>query len=201
MGCDIHFYVEVKQDDGAWLPRNEDLYDGRNYDLFAILAGVRNGVGFAGVKTGDGFNVIAEPRGLPDDVSNDILQESEDWGRDGHSHSWLTVAEIKAFNWKQETQHQGVVNLEQFKVFIKKGRPTSWCGVAVGSSVVHVSVDEMMDFVKGSVAMQEGKSYYTTVCWVETYADSVGTFLTETLPKMEALGDPEKVRAVFWFDN
>lgn len=201
MGCDIHFYVEVKQDDGTWFPCDGDFYDGRNYDLFAILADVRNGVGFAGIKTGDGFNVIAEPRGLPDDVSNDILQESEDWGCDGHSHSWLTVAELKAFNWKQETQHLGVVNVEQFKVFIKEGRPTSWCGDAGGSSVAHVSIDEMMDFVKGSVAMQEGKSYYTTICWAETYADSVGSFLTKTLPKMEAIGDPEKVRAVFWFDN
>ena len=33
-------------------------YDSRNYDVFAILADVRNGYGFAGTDTGDDFIVI-----------------------------------------------------------------------------------------------------------------------------------------------
>lgn len=216
MGCDIHFYVEVKQDDGSWksvdkwetdedgythVPWDDKFYGGRNYDLFAILANVRNGSGTAGVKTGDGFNVIAEPRGLPEEASPEVSKKAKDWEGDAHSHSWFTVAELKAFNWKQKTQHQGFVELEQFKIFIKEGRPRSWCRFVSGSSVIHVSIDEMMDFMKGSVTMQEGKFYYTTVRWTETYANSVGSFLTKTLPKMESLGDPEKVRTVFWFDN
>jgi hypothetical protein len=48
---------------------------GRNYDLFAILADVRNGRGFAGVVTGTGFDPISNPRGLPRDVSNDVINE------------------------------------------------------------------------------------------------------------------------------
>lgn len=46
----------------------------RNYDWFSILANVRNGSGFAGIKTGNGFDVIAEPRGLPDDISDKGLR-------------------------------------------------------------------------------------------------------------------------------
>lgn len=42
---------------------------GRNYNLFSILANVRNGVGFAGCKTGEGFEPIAMPRGFPADAS------------------------------------------------------------------------------------------------------------------------------------
>ncbi len=74
MGWDIHFYVE-KQVDGAWQSadqwtpneyagdegeppltiRYEDrFYTSRNYNLFGILANVRNGRGFAGCNIGDG---------------------------------------------------------------------------------------------------------------------------------------------------
>lgn len=83
MGCDIHLFVERRTDAG-WEqvpnPESDDWahparwYHERNYHLFAILASVRNGVGFAGVKTGDGFNVIAEPRGLPDDAQREAAR-------------------------------------------------------------------------------------------------------------------------------
>lgn len=48
---------------------------GRNYDLFAILADVRNGRGFAGIVTGTGFDPISDPKGLPDDCSEGVLDE------------------------------------------------------------------------------------------------------------------------------
>ena len=54
MGCDIHMMAKVQQDNGSW--KNAGEIDGnRNYDLFAILANVRNGHGFAGIKTGGGI--------------------------------------------------------------------------------------------------------------------------------------------------
>lgn len=45
----------------------------RNYDVFAILANVRNGTGFAGIKTSSGFDPIDTPRGLPDDLSAEVV--------------------------------------------------------------------------------------------------------------------------------
>lgn len=48
------------------------FWDDRNYNVFGILADVRNGYGFAGVDTGDGFVPIDSPRGLPDDLSPEI---------------------------------------------------------------------------------------------------------------------------------
>jgi len=46
--------AKVQQDNGSW--KNAGEIDGnRNYDLFAILANVRNGHGFAGIKTGGGI--------------------------------------------------------------------------------------------------------------------------------------------------
>lgn len=96
MGCDIHVIAEVKKN-GKWEVNKEEVfinpyykegetdYDwqktkfqadpdgGRSYDWFAILADVRNGFGFAGVSTGDGFDVVAQPKGLPDDLSSEGL--------------------------------------------------------------------------------------------------------------------------------
>lgn len=104
MGCDIHIIAEVKQD-GKWIlnttpvfknpyfkPEDKDKpadqkphwaveefqtypSTGRNYDWFSILANVRNGYGFAGCITGEGFAVIADPRGLPEDISKDGLKK------------------------------------------------------------------------------------------------------------------------------
>ena len=106
MGCDIHLYVEKRVGDkweavpgpnpwhGMWDDEPEErlndwIWDGRHYDLFAIMANVRNGYGFAGCDTGDGFVPIAMPKGLPDDVSPAIKPAPTDGG-DGHSYSWLT---------------------------------------------------------------------------------------------------------------
>lgn len=98
MGCDIHPHFEVrrngvwtyhdyqqahadgKYDDGSTRYNYSKLFDdplyvGRNYSLFAILADVRNGVGFAGCDTGDPFVPIAAPRGLPADVTDRTLAD------------------------------------------------------------------------------------------------------------------------------
>lgn len=78
MGCDIHFYVEKRingiwqtadkwsadlDDDRPYVDYDDRFYRDRNYDLFGILADVRNGRGFAGVTTGEGFVPIAAPQG------------------------------------------------------------------------------------------------------------------------------------------
>jgi hypothetical protein len=54
----------------------------RNYDVFSILADVRNGYGFAGVKTSSGFTPIAGGRGLPDDLSEGIVSHLKRIGYD-----------------------------------------------------------------------------------------------------------------------
>jgi len=151
MGCDIHFYVEKKQD-GRWVSADEwepspdyvpgegdrereirysrRFYSGRNYGLFAILAGVRNYWG---------INPIAEPRGVPDDVSDETLgeyatecdeQQATKWISKGyskrlrngqvscpdwHSASWFTLEELLAFDWTQTVTCKTRVNGPQYE--------------------------------------------------------------------------------------
>ncbi len=85
MGTDIHSIVQVRKAaerfrllgindappaaPGEWVTVGVAVAgDPRSYNTFAMLADVRNGRGFAGIKTSDGFPVIHEPRGLPSDL-------------------------------------------------------------------------------------------------------------------------------------
>lgn len=73
MGTDIHGvfqrYDERERNwyDVGYINWPED----RHYQLFAVLAGVRNGYGFAGVITGEVVPPIAPRRGLPPDFEMD----------------------------------------------------------------------------------------------------------------------------------
>jgi hypothetical protein len=89
-------------------------YDGRNYDLFAILADVRNGRGFAGFYTGEGFNPISDAKGLPEDVSSEVKAESDRWDCDGHSHSYFNLKELVYYDWEQTTitLKDGIYNMD-----------------------------------------------------------------------------------------
>jgi hypothetical protein len=110
MGCDIHAVVQRRTSD-RWetvtpppemLDEFGDLpFEDRDYALFAVFAGVRNR---------DNITPIAEPRGLPDDIE---AQGEQTWPLgvresryrvDGkymgdHSFSWLTAAELAAYDW------------------------------------------------------------------------------------------------------
>lgn len=119
MGCDIHCYIEYrypKHDD--WTSFGGRINPGRNYGLFAKLAGVRNY---------DDVTPVAEPRGIPADMSDgtgrsywmyvteapgdghctpEVAKQYVQYGAkykderenfvsnpDWHSHSWLTPDE------------------------------------------------------------------------------------------------------------
>lgn len=83
MGCDIHAFTEIKIA-GTWHTYTGVEMD-RNYDLFAKMADVRNY---------DGITPISKPRGLPEDVAAVTGVASRHYGNDGHSHSWLSHAEV-----------------------------------------------------------------------------------------------------------
>ncbi|MEK7625292.1 MAG: hypothetical protein AAB467_03000 [Patescibacteria group bacterium] len=61
------------------------IYAGEDYTIFTLLADVRNFSNF--VKP------ISELKGLPADISETTRKESR--GRDDHSHSWLSLKELK----------------------------------------------------------------------------------------------------------
>jgi len=100
MGCDIHLYREKKVN-GVWVTADEgwaDIYDegciclpyeeqfnDRDYDLFGFLA--------TGVRHEHEFSFAA--RGLPFTACEEVKTVNDRCGTDGHSHSYLSVGELK----------------------------------------------------------------------------------------------------------
>jgi len=212
MGCDIHLYQEQKID-GQWksadvwsdkykegrasVAYDDMAYYDRNYNLFAILADVRNGRGFAGVNTGAGFNPIAQPKGLPDDISEQVRAEAKYWQRDGHSHSWLTLREVLDYDWNQKTTLSGLVDARNFDNWKRRGAPESWCGAVFGSAVRKVTHSEMEAAI---AAGSDTKGMHCEVEWVRYYHQCAGSFWKAICMALHKAA-PEDVRFVFWFDN
>lgn len=239
MGTDIHLYVE-RREGAKWVscdvwetdkyepgiktvPYGKHFYDDRNYDLFAILANVRNGSGFAGVDTGDGFVPLSEPRGLPEDMSPELTAEATRSME--HTPSWVTLKELMDYDWTRTTLKRGVVNAAEYAKWAawRRGQnlgPESYCGGVSGRDVRHVSEEEMATIVRDAEkAARSGaganlcnsdvweavgaplKNLYCRVSWTTPYYRAANEFLSECVPRLWRLGKPEDVRLVFWFDS
>jgi hypothetical protein len=214
MGCDIHLVVERRNGDGRWqrvLPPPEAYdpwlkemaekepndryysdrvkyvwYNDRNYNLFAILADVRNGFD---------FKPIAQPRGLPDDLSEEVNalanpsdddDDSNDIWLGDHSHSWLTVRELLDYDWEQATMEGGWVDPWNFELWRQRGegKPDAWCGGVSGGSIEHISPREMAHKIDSGDIQWEGPET-TTGSWDgRKYSDSLSRSMkTWGLPK------------------
>lgn len=213
MGCDIHLFVE-KKENNIWKKVYGDFCDDRDYDLFSILADVRNGSGFAGCDTGTGFIPISKPKGLPKDVSKEIQEEYDDWDIDGHSHSWHTLKDLLEYDWTQITEKHGMLDAKEYKEWLrwKKGEgkgPSSYCSLVSGPSIHIISEKEMEDRIVNYQKEHENNTelsldffyLYCNIKWKEPYYRAAKDFWSETIPRLLRLGKLEDVRIVFWFDN
>lgn len=214
MGCDIHSIGQVKKD-GKWTTViGRPGGDGRNYDSFAVLANVRNGSGFAGVRTGDGWPYIAEPRGLPKGLELDEDEYAhcppyDSYGRSSstvwlgdHSHSWLLLSELEEFaekTLKSLTYNRtGVVDYDVWKA-IRDGKlkePTEWFGSISGAGVKVISADAAASGEIGT---------YVKMSWPKQALDCLYTF-KNYIEKLREIAAKEKVsaehvRLVFGFDS
>jgi hypothetical protein len=162
MGCDIHTRVEVflPRVEGAprWVMFDDDIFDtgwgegrmtcepfgDRNYTLFALLANVRNGYGFAGIVTGNPVTPLDEPRGVPSNASLGWLAEVDSWDVDMHSHTWFTLRELLEDNplYDQPLIRRGVISGPEYeKIRDEGGRPDGWSGSISGAKIITVTVD------------------------------------------------------------
>ena len=234
MGCDIHLHVETqskngwetadkwkKSDGGLHVDYDDIFYADRNYTLFALLADVRNGYGVAGCDTGNPVQPIADPKGLPNDVCQQVRDEYICWGSDAHSASWLTLQELMAFDWTQKATLRGVVDGPEYASWRhnKNRSPSSWCGGISGANIRHCTpqrMDDLLEEVKAratedigfwEIVRNELKDTYCRIEWTEPYHMRCNTFWYECMPRLLELAQcetgfcPERVRIVFWFDN
>jgi hypothetical protein len=218
MGTDIHAVFQAREN-GAWHDIHSDWPQNRHYFLFAWLANVRNGYGFAGVRTHTPVVPIAKPRGLPDDFAVDDASEHittsdtlNAWRRavhekypdeyglpDGgyrmwmgdHSHSWLTAGEILNAQRPGATMC-GVVDRKVYAVWDGHSQPPMWDGDVAGRDV-HI-VDDL-DFV-GDWPPKEAT--HVRIRW-QTPDNALDYFVDEVRRLVEQHGTD--VRLVFGFDS
>lgn len=118
MGCDIHGWVEAKIGK-KWVAIAELADDGRNYERFGLLAGVRGATG-----------VI--PKGIPKDVSDTTHFHIESWSRDAHSHSFMSIKKALSIFKKTsgaqdyDLYHLCEMNEESFESITTKFRLVFW---------------------------------------------------------------------------
>ena len=232
MGTDIHAGIEYKDATGWHAVTSPNKYYGkypgepkesarldldRNYDLFAILADVRNGSGFAGIKTGDGFEIISKPKGLPEDA-DPVTLETACTG--DHSDTWITLQEILDFDWTRTTRHTGVVDATQFEKWDRMKEyipgPASYAGDVSGSKIKHISNEEMrahiQDVFGGNRYGQErnaclsklDNNLVTRLEWESGYTETTTQVWEKILPTMLKLGKEygyNNVRLVMNFDS
>lgn len=146
MGTDIHggFIKVVKDENGDVVskqPIKTNWNFDRNYTLFAILAGVRNGYGFAGCYRHEPLQPIAEGRGLPEFIS--VVEEFGCWLGE-HSYTYMTVNEILEWKgWSDHLSQGGIVSVEHYEETVAKGKePESWCGGISGTEVFVVEQED-----------------------------------------------------------
>lgn len=198
MGCDIHVRIECRDGMGNWhkvpfhtqydvdcpskyspVEENSILVDGlnrRNYNFFAVLANVRN------ETWSDRIPPIAEPRGLPSDLSGRGVDadgchmgSDYDWEFGDHSLSYITLQELLDYSWDQIIINRGFVSDEFVNGWDGKTPPSSYAGWSNRGQQVE---------------------------WQNTVKGMVGAHIFESIiPTLRQLGDPEDVRLVFGFDN
>lgn len=122
MGCDIHGCVE-RNVNGKWVmvDRISDKARDRNYRRFGALAGVRE--------------YGPPPKGIPGDISDSGKLFIDEWGEDGHSHSYLPLktaaniflsTEFKASEYMKNYPCATFFNIEDFDENIDLYRLVFW---------------------------------------------------------------------------
>jgi hypothetical protein len=147
---ELRLSLTLQRADGDPPFKTAEPWDGRNYDLFAMLANVRNGRGFAGVPTGEGFVPIALPRGIPEDASPEAAAFLDSFGPDGHSQTFLTLAELDDYDWDgQSTMIFGVVAADTYERLKAAGEaPRTYSGGITGHGIVTFTEEAYAAWVK-----------------------------------------------------
>jgi len=203
MGCDIHLFTERKRhirDEEKWInmdywqynpyydsedPDGESemevksFYRGRDYDMFSVLANVRNY---------SDNNFIIEDRGLPDDICQITKKEADRWKGDAHSHGYYTLKELIDYIKKNPTiKRSGMVPKEAAEKLETTGEtPNTW------AQDVHPSLGWVY---------KEWEDPSSLKRIVDKLIDRRNEEFWIRRDNMEETEHDDKIRIVFWFDN
>jgi hypothetical protein len=207
MGCDIHGYVEVrKYDFGEWY----DCIDiqsivGRNYNMFALLFGIRNYANYI---------PLTENRGLPEGLSDRAKEKIKYWAEDGHSHSFVTWQELQTINWDEYGTslsewiygYHSPTDQEHFTCFGDSSILTrEHHAIMAKGETVEVQGNFYRRKVEktGDSLSSDWKCLFDLMKVLDEYhrKGDLEANVIESVPAIAKIEDTSKVRLVVWFDN
>ena len=215
MGTDIHTVVAKKKSTGSLEVIGFNVAgEPRDYNSFVVLAGLRNGFGFAGFATGDAWDVLFPPKGLPEGFSEEVEVEpfvdhfgnvQRYWSLGEHTHSYLSLEELnKIREHYRERKHRGVGVLakEDYLYLQKTGERPRTFSLGVFGSSFYQEDDGVFD-----AASEDERKRITHVrtSWIEPALDRL-YFLKCAISELEkaaykhGISDSEVV-LVFGFDS
>lgn len=171
MGRSWRFAHPYGVDDSAnqsWISW-EGPFEEANDFLFALLAGVRN--------FEHQFQPLFPVRGVPKDIS-EIGQRIVNQNRGhGHTHSWMSAAELLNHPWHDRVPLSG---------FVTPGDAAAWRDQGIAPS----------DWARDSSWIHS-----VPLAWTDTKVELCGGFVTAFLPTLPAYGPLDDTRVLFFFDN
>jgi len=204
MGCDIHGFVEIvkypRSSPDWWTSVVEiDSLVGRNYGMFGLLFNQRNN---------DNYKPTQEyPKGLPDyGTSKDestTYKESERWGEDAHSHTWISYKDLKEnTDWNQVVTSNYICYYES-----QTDGTLLYKGGFMSSS--ELTDDEHQRIRQGEeirkiAQFRDDKPEFVYKLGTSKVKDSISSDWQTLFDMMELLAKhvgKENVRLVVWFDN
>jgi len=128
------------------------------------------------------------------DVTSEVKKDSDDFGMDGHSHSYFTLKEL--IDWQEkhkQVKYRGMISPEAQKNLDEKGiLPDGWCRATNEIGF------EWREWVENCNILED------LISGLKKRADELNIiydFLWEEESYNEAYEKSNGIRIVFWFDN
>lgn len=180
MGADSEYWPEPEGVDRADEPkfRPRALFESDSKELAAILVGSSTVI-----RSSEPYTPVTPRRGIPSDLSEPL----EKWLRRdaddvGFHANWFTLAESNAFGWTSRLmKRQAAVHPRVAELF--RGCPRGFPS------------DRWPADIPISISTWIGGGY-VEVEWIESYAEIVPDFYGNAIPRLAALGTPDRVRMV-----
>ena len=189
--------LEKELEDYKNLEKSDKIYPVsiiHSYPLFSALSNFCNEDGFV-VR-----NIISLFRGMPNDVSNDVKEFSEN-SEENFGYSWVSLKELVNYNWESLIDYDYYVNPKQYAQY-KNGHNPSFLCKSLGKFINEediVSNKEMDKIIKNN----KSKHCYTKIRICEPIKKHAEQFIQDVIPELiknSKKDDYSDVRLVFWFN-
>lgn len=199
-------------DPNDWRSFGREVLCDRNYILFAILADVRNGYGFAGCDTHDPIkplrtweqsrhsnDILFSPRCQTSSPASDYGVYDNLWLGD-HSQQVISVEELLSYDFQQRLVEYGVFAVDEFLKFMMGDRNVDYSYNTWGQNIVK---HPRVDLTDGKAVVFNTKGYtHIPAKWNDdkTLAEYVKEFVADV--RQVVADNPDyDIRLVIGFDS